>query len=63
MATSEMIEAIRRLPAAEAARLFDYLFSDASELDRLLAAFDRLPRKNRLSEEEILDLPRAHSAR
>ena len=45
-----------------AARLLDYLFSDESELDRLLAAFDRLPRQNRLTEEEILALPRAHPA-
>ena len=62
MATAEMIEEIRRLPEAEAARLFDYLFSDESELDRLLAAFDRLPRQHRLAEEEILALPRAHPA-
>jgi hypothetical protein len=39
MATAEMIDEIRRLPEAEAARLLDYLFSDESELDRLLAAF------------------------
>jgi hypothetical protein len=63
MATAEMIDEIRRLPEAEAARLFDYLFSDASELDRLLAAFDRLPRAARLTEEEVLALPRAHPAR
>ena len=63
MATAEMIDEIRRLPETEAARLFDYLFSDVSELDRLLAAFDRLPRQSRLTEEEILALPRAHPAR
>jgi hypothetical protein len=62
MATAEMIEEIRRLPETEAARLLDYLFSDESELDRLLAAFDRLPRPHRLTEEEILALPRAHPA-
>lgn len=62
MATAEMIEEIRRLPEAEAARLLDYLFSDERELDRLLAAFDRLPRPNRLTEEEILALPRARPA-
>lgn len=62
MATAEMIEEIRRLPETEAARLLDYLFSDESELDRLLAAFDRLPRQHRLTEEEILALPRAHPA-
>ena len=62
MATAEMIEEIRRLPETEAARLLDYLFSDESELDRLLAAFDRLPRQYRLTEEEILALPRAHPA-
>ncbi len=39
-----MIEEIRRLPAAESARLLDWLFSDEGELNQLLAAFDRLPR-------------------
>ena len=63
MATVEMIDEIRRLPETEAARLFDYLFSDESELDRLLSAFDRLPCSNRLTEEETLALPRAHPAR
>jgi hypothetical protein len=63
MATADMIKEIRRLSEADAARLLDYLFSEESELDRLLAAFDRLPRKNRLAEEEILALPRAHTAR
>ena len=60
---SEMIEEIRRLPDQEAARLYEYLFSEESERDRLLAAFDRLPRKTRLTEEEILALPRAQPAR
>ena len=63
MATAEMIDQIRRLSEKEAARLLDYLFSEESELDRLLGAFDRLPRKARLTEEEILALPRAHPAR
>ena len=63
MAAAEMIEEIRRLPAQEAARLLDWLFSEESELDRLLTAFDRLPRQTRLTEEEILALPRAHPAR
>ncbi len=63
MVAAEMIDEIRRLSEVEAARLLDYLFSDESELNRLLAAFDRLPRKARLSEEEILALPRAHPAR
>jgi hypothetical protein len=63
MATAEMIEEIRRLPESEAARLLDCLFSDEGGLDRVLAAFDRLPRQTRLTEEEILALPRAHPAR
>lgn len=63
MAAAEMIEEIRRLPAQEAARLFDWLFSDERELDGLLAAFDRLPRETRLTEEEILALPRARFVR
>ena len=60
---TEMIEEIRRLPDREAARLYDYLFSEESEVGRVLAAFDRLPRKTRLTEKEILALPRAHPAR
>ena len=63
MAVAEIIDEIRRLSEPEAAQLFDYLFSDERELDRLLAAFDRLPRKARLTEEEILALPRARSIR
>ena len=62
MAAAEMIEEIRRLPAAESARLLDWLFSDEGELNQLLAAFDRLPRAARLAEEEILALPRAYPA-
>ena len=62
MATAEMIKEIRRLPEGEAARLLDYLFSDERELDRLLAAFDRLPCQHCLTEDEILALPRAHPA-
>jgi len=63
MATSEIIEKIRQLSDEEAARFYDSLFSEETEVDRLLAAFDRLPRKATLSEEEILALPRARSAR
>ena len=63
MVVSDMIEQIRQLPNREAVRLYEYLFSAAGELDRLLAAFDRLPRKSRLTEKEILNLPRARSAR
>ena len=63
MATSDIIEKIRQLSDEEAARFYDGLFSEETEVDRLLAAFDRLPRKATLSEEEILALPRARSAR
>lgn len=63
MVATDMIEQIRQLPNREAVRLYEYLFSEASELDRLLAAFDRLPRKTRLTEKEILNLPRARPAR
>lgn len=62
MAAAEIIKEIRRLPAAESARLLDWLFSDETELNQVLAAFDRLPRAARLTEEEILALPRAHPA-
>jgi hypothetical protein len=63
MATSEIIEKIRHLSDDEAARFYDGLFSEESEVDRLLAAFDRLPRKANLTEAEILVLPRARPAR
>jgi len=59
----ELIEKIQQLSNKQAARLYQYLFSQESELDRLLAAFDRLPRKVRLSEKEILALPRARPSR
>jgi hypothetical protein len=59
---TDMIEQIRRLPNREAVRLYEHLFSEAGELDRLLAAFDRLPRKTRLTEKEILNLPRGFAA-
>ncbi len=63
MVLTDMIEKIRQLPDEEAGRLYEYLFSEASELDRLLTAFDRLPRQTRLTEKEILVLPRVHPAR
>jgi|GEM_PF-1600779 len=62
MNATQVIEAIQRLPDEQAERVYDYLFSTDSELDRALAAFDRLPRKDRLTEEEILALPRARSS-
>jgi hypothetical protein len=63
MVATDMIEQIRRLPKREAVRLYEQLFSETDELDRLLAAFDRLPRKSRLTEKGILNLPRARPAR
>jgi hypothetical protein len=60
---AEVIDGIKRLPDEQVERVYEYLFSTESELDRALAAFDRLPRKNRLTEQEILALPRARSAR
>ena len=63
MVATDMIEKIRQLPNKEAVRLYEYLFYEESELDRLLAAFDRLPRKTRLTEGEILALPRARPVR
>jgi hypothetical protein len=63
MSASELIEEIQRLPDHQAKQIYDYLFSTESELDRLLATFDRLPRKGRLTEEETLALPRARSPR
>jgi hypothetical protein len=63
MSASELIQELQRLPANEAQKVYEYLFSNESELDRIFAAFDRLPRSANLSEEEILALPRARSAR
>lgn len=63
MSASELIEEIQRLPDDQAEQIYDYLFSTERELDRVLAAFDRLPRNSRLTEDQILALPRARSAR
>jgi hypothetical protein len=63
VSANEVIEEIQRLPNEQAEQVYQYLFSTESELDRVLAAFDRLPAKTRLTEEETLDLPRARSAR
>jgi hypothetical protein len=63
MQTSEVIDKIRQLSNEQAEEVFEYLFSTEGELDRLLGAFDRLPRKTRLTEEETLALPRARHSR
>ena len=63
MNAGQVIEEIQRLPDKQVQRVYQYLFSMERELDRVLAAFDRLPRKKRLTEQEILALPRARSPR
>ena len=63
MSANELIEEFQRLPEDQAKRVYEYLFSAENELDRVLATFDRLPRKSRLTEEETLALPRARSPR
>ncbi|MBU6409601.1 MAG: hypothetical protein KGR98_04350 [Verrucomicrobia bacterium] len=63
MNAAQVIEEIQRLPDGQVRRVYRYLFSAERELDRALAAFDRLPRKNRLTEDQILSLPRARSSR
>jgi len=63
MDASQVIEQIQGLPEEQVERVYEYLFSTESELDRILSALDRLPRKNPLTEEEILALPRARAAR
>lgn len=63
MKPDEVIAEIQRLSDQKVAELYQYLFSTESELDRVLTAFDRLPRQNRLTEEEILALPRARAVR
>lgn len=60
MQTSEVIDKIKQLSNEQAEEVYEYLFSAERELDRLLAVFDCLPRKIRLTEEETLALPRAH---
>ena len=60
---SQVIEEIQRLPDEQIERVYQYLFSAENEIDRALAAFDRLPRNTSLTEEEILALPRARSSR
>ena len=62
MSAAQVIEEIQRLPDEQAGRVFEYLFSTESELDRALTAFDYLPREKRLTEEKILALPRARRA-
>jgi hypothetical protein len=62
MSAIQVIEEIQRLPDEQVERVYEYLFSTERELDRALAAFDSLPRKTRLTEEEILALPRARRA-
>lgn len=59
MDASEVIEQIQRLPDDQVERVYQYLFSTERELGRVLAAFDRLPRGVRLTEDQILTLPRA----
>ena len=63
MQATEVIEEIKRLPEREAATVYDFLFSAEAELDRLLSAIDRLPRRYSFTEDEILALPRARAAR
>ncbi|MGI8967005.1 MAG: hypothetical protein ACR2H1_13090 [Limisphaerales bacterium] len=63
MKPNELIAEIQRLSNQKVAEVYQYLFSTDSELDRLLTAFDRLPRRNQLTEEEILTLPRARIVR
>jgi hypothetical protein len=62
MSAIQVIEEIQRLPDEQVERVYEYLFSTERELDRALTAFDSLPRKTRLTEEEILALPRARRA-
>ncbi len=63
MSATQVIEEIQRLPDKQVERVYEYLFSTERELDRVLSSFDHLPRKNRLTEEEILSLPRARRSR
>jgi len=57
MQASEVIQKIRRLPNTAAQEVYEFLFSAKSEAEWRLDAFARL------TEEEILALPRARHAR
>jgi hypothetical protein len=63
MNAAGIIDEIRRLPREELQAIYEYLFSSEQELDSMLATFDKFPRKERLTEEEILALPRARLIR
>ncbi len=62
MNATEVIEEIQRLPDEQVERVYQYLFSTERAMDRALATFDRLPRKTRRTEEQILALPRCQNA-
>ena len=63
MSATEVVEQIKSLPAQEKSKVIAWLFSEESELDAVFNAFDQMPRKARLTEDEILALPRARSLR
>ena len=63
VSATEVIQEFRVLPKGERAKVIDWIFSDETALDEIFDSFDRLPRKTKLTEEEILALPRARSLR
>ena len=62
MSATEVVEQIKSLPTLEKSKVIDWLFSEESELDAVFDAFDKMPRRVRLTEDEILALPRNRSA-
>ena len=58
MSTSEIIEEIKRLPKKDALKIFGWMQTEFDELDALLAELDSDPNIIRMSEDEILALPR-----
>ena len=63
MSATEVVEQIKSLPTLEKSKVIDWLFSEESELDAVFNAFDKMPRRVRLTEDEILALPRARTLR
>jgi hypothetical protein len=59
MTAEGVVTEVRNLPADEQGRFHELLFADEQQLGRLFAAVDRLPRRNPLTEDEVLALPRA----
>jgi len=59
MTATEIIQEIQKLPREEKGRLYGWISTEMDEFDAFFAWCDTLPKKERLTEEEILALPRS----